>query len=77
MTNGDPLEGSERLIERLLDELYELRGSLREMSLRLARIENRIKHSFPRVVAPKELAAKQDRQTSGEPQTVKLPFSVT
>lgn len=57
-------------IERLLDELYEVRSSLREIAQRLARIESRAKRAFPSVSAPKAVAAKRDKETKGVPPTM-------
>lgn len=60
----------EEQIKRLLDELYELRVALSEMSRKASRMEAAVKQSFPKLTSPRELIAKRDRITSSEPPTL-------
>lgn len=57
-------------IDHLLDDLFELRTAIREMSQKLARIEAIVKRAFPGAVAPREMTAKRDKAAVGDRPTL-------
>lgn len=56
-------------IEHLLNELYELRVTLREITQKLSRVEGVVKRAFPGAIALREAAVKNDKGSIDDPPT--------
>jgi hypothetical protein len=59
-------EPRDQQIDHLLDELYELRVALGDITRKLARVESVVKCVFPNAIAPREATSKRDRSTAGD-----------
>jgi hypothetical protein len=60
----------ESQVEHILNELYELRVSLAEITRKVSRIEKVVKAAYPNAVAPREAAVKKDKTATGEKPTM-------